>query len=211
MYQDTGLGLDPDHFFGWGPSYIGNYGDNTLLYFKQYNAATPGSPLYEKARTGTTIGTGDDETDAAAADGLFENLREDVENDRLPQVSWIIAPESYTEHPQWPAGYGAWYTANVLNSLTSNPEVWSKTALIITYDENDGFFDHVVSPVPNVGSIPGKSNVAARQRVLRRHARPGRRRRSGPVRSRCAGADNRRVAVEHRRLREFRSCSTTPR
>ncbi len=39
----------------------------------------------------------------------------------------------------------------VLNALTSNPDVWSKTALLITFDENDGFFDHVVAPYPNVG------------------------------------------------------------
>ena len=40
---------------------------------------------------------------------------------RLPSVSWIVAPEAYTEHPAWPAGYGAWYTAGVLNALTATP------------------------------------------------------------------------------------------
>jgi phospholipase C len=47
----------------------------------------------------------------------------------------------------------------VLNALTSNPEVWSKTALLITFDENDGFFDHVVGPYPNVGGLAGQSTV----------------------------------------------------
>jgi phospholipase C len=74
-------------------------------------------------------------------------------------VSWIVAPEAYTEHPAWPAGWGAWYTAGVLNALTSDPEVWSKTALLITFDENDGFFDHVVGPYPNVGNLAGQSTV----------------------------------------------------
>ena len=74
-------------------------------------------------------------------------------------MSWIVAPEAYTEHPAWPAGYGAWYTAEVLDALTSNPEVWSKTALLITFDENDGFFDHVVAPYPNVGGLAGQSTV----------------------------------------------------
>ena len=74
-------------------------------------------------------------------------------------MSWIVAPEAYTEHPAWPAGYGAWYTAGVLNALTSDPEVWSKTALLITFDENDGFFDHVVGPYPNVGALAGQSTV----------------------------------------------------
>ena len=31
----------------------------------------------------------------------------------------------------------------VLDALTANPEVWSKTALLVMFDENDGFFDHV--------------------------------------------------------------------
>jgi phospholipase C len=31
--------------------------------------------------------------------------------------------------------------------------------LLSTFDENDGFFDHVVSPYPNVGTLPGQSTV----------------------------------------------------
>src|SRR5687768_2403803 len=33
--------------------------------------------------------------------------------------------------------------SEVLNILTHNPEVWKKTIFILTYDENDGYFDHV--------------------------------------------------------------------
>jgi len=50
-------------------------------------------------------------------------------------------------------------TAEVLNALTGNPEVWSSTALLVTFDENDGFFDHLVSPYPNVGGLAGQSTV----------------------------------------------------
>jgi phospholipase C len=90
---------------------------------------------------------------------FFQILRDDVQNGALPSVSWVVAPEAYTEHPAWPAGFGAWYTAQVLNALTSVPDVWSKTALLITFDENDGFFDHVVSPYPRVGDLAGQSTV----------------------------------------------------
>ena len=45
---------------------------------------------------------------------------------KLPQVSWIAAPEAFSEHPNWPANYGAWYISQVLDALTSNPEVWSE-------------------------------------------------------------------------------------
>ena len=114
-------------------------------------------------------------------------------------MSWIVAPEAYTEHPAWPAGYGAWYTAGVLNALTSDPEVWSKTALLITFDENDGFFDHVVGPYPNVGGLAGQSTVPLGQRAVRRHGRDARRleRRRRAVRPRRPRAVARRLAVEH--------------
>ena len=159
IYQDIGHGLDKAHAWGWTPDdpYIGNFGDNSLLYFLNYQNATPGNPLYDRARTGTNVDTlvGNDDR----ARGLFEILAADVANDRLPSVSWIPAPEAYTEHPPWPPGYGAFYTAGILDALTSNPEVWSKTVLFINWDENDGFFDHIVGPYPSVGTLAGQSTV----------------------------------------------------
>src|SRR5262249_4073848 len=86
-------------------------------------------------------------------------LRTDVDNNRLPQVSWIVAPEAYSEHPNWPANYGALYIDKVLGVLTSNPDVWSKTALFITYDENDGFFDHVAPPFATWSDAARASSV----------------------------------------------------
>ena len=153
IYQDVGTGLDKAGNWGCADNaYIGNYGDNSLLYFRQYQDALPGSPLYDKARTGTSIAT--DPTQ-----GLFDLLRADVAAGTLPSVSWIVAPEAYSEHPNWPAASGAWYIAQVLDALTSNPEVWSQTALFITYDENDGFFDHVVPPTPATTPAQGLSTV----------------------------------------------------
>ncbi len=96
---------------------------------------------------------------AESTAAVSDTLEADVKSGKLPQVSWIVAPQAYTEHPAFPPGYGAWYTAQCLNALTSNPDSWSKTALIITFDENDGFFDHVVGPYPNVGGLAGQSTV----------------------------------------------------
>ncbi|AUG82000.1 phospholipase C [Kitasatospora sp. MMS16-BH015] len=151
IYQDIGDGLNAAGSWGWiNDAYRGNYGDNSLLYFDNYRNAKPGDPLYDRARTGT---------DAAAGQGLFDILKADVAAGTLPQISWIAAPEAFTEHPNWPANYGAWYVSQVLDALTSNPAVWAKTALFITYDENDGFFDHVVPPFPPSGAAQGKSTV----------------------------------------------------
>ncbi|MFF3753301.1 phosphocholine-specific phospholipase C [Streptomyces sp. NPDC002018] len=151
IYQDTGDGLDAAGGWGWiDDAYRGNYGDNSLLYFDNYRNAAPGDPLYEKARTGTNAKNGD---------GFFDILRADVKAGKLPRISWIAAPEAFSEHPNWPANYGAWYISQVLDALTSNPEVWSRTALFITYDENDGYFDHVVPPCPPASAAQGASTV----------------------------------------------------
>lgn len=155
IYQDIGVGLDADGGWGWtNDPLIGNYGDNSLLYFDQYRNAQPGSPLYDKARTGTNINATDGDPTR-----LFEILKDDVREGRLPQVSWIVAPEAYTEHPAWPANYGAWYINEALEALTSNAAVWSKTALFVTYDENDGFFDHVTPPFAPGARAQGLSTV----------------------------------------------------
>ncbi|MEW1656045.1 phosphocholine-specific phospholipase C [Streptomyces sp. NPDC093707] len=151
IYQDIGDGLDAAGGWGWiDDAYRGNYGDNSLLFFDQYRNAEPGDPLYDKARTGT---------DAKQGDGYFDRLRADVKNGTLPQISWIAAPEAFSEHPNWPANYGAWYISQVLDALTSDPDVWSRTALFITYDENDGYFDHVVPPFPPASAAQGRSTA----------------------------------------------------
>ncbi|MEU3528436.1 phosphocholine-specific phospholipase C [Streptomyces sp. NPDC038707] len=151
IYQDIGDGLDANGSWGWiNDAYRGNYGDNSLLYFNQYRTAQPGSPLHDKARTGT---------DARKGEGFFDRLKADVRAGTLPQVSWIVAPEAFSEHPNWPANYGAWYVSQVLDALTADPDVWGRTALFITYDENDGFFDHVIPPYPPASTAQGKSTV----------------------------------------------------
>jgi phospholipase C len=154
IYQDVGNGLTAAGFWGWTDNpYIGNYGDNSLLYFHQYQNSQPGSPLYEGALRGTNVLADPTQT-------FFDILKADVAKGTLPQVSWIVAPEAFSEHPNWAPNFGAWYTSQVLDILTSNEELWSQTALFITYDENDGFFDHVVPPTPAQTPAQGQSTVA---------------------------------------------------
>ncbi len=99
------------------------------------------------------------EMKAPAGDLLFQ-FRKDVQSGKLPKVSWLVAPKQFSDHPSAP-WYGAWYLAESINILTQNPEVWKKTIFILTYDENDGYFDHVppfVSPDP---SRPETGRVSA--------------------------------------------------
>ncbi len=157
VYQDAGVGLTADGYWGWtGNAYIGNYGDNSLLYFFQYQNAKDTGALAKGARTGTNI---------SVSGTLFDQFRADVLNGTLPQVSYITPPEAYSEHPNFPPDFGAWYISQILDALTANPAVWAKTVLLINYDEAGGFFDHMVPPTPPASDAQGRSTVSTHNEI----------------------------------------------
>jgi phospholipase C len=98
------------------------------------------------------------ELEVPKGDVLYQ-FREDVRNGQLPLVSWLVPSGRFSDHPGHP-WYGAWYMSEVINILTENPEVWKKTIFILTYDENDGYFDHApsfVAPDPQRPETGGAS------------------------------------------------------
>jgi len=108
----------------------------TLNHFTQYFSAQPGNPLFDKAMANSPVGS-------------FEY---DVANDQLPTVSWLLPPAGFDEHPNASPAAGATYVASKIDAIAANPEVWAKTVFILSYDENDGFFDHVIPPNPPKGT-----------------------------------------------------------
>ncbi len=173
VYQDiAGAPFAPDFGDGTGNSFAGNYTDNSLLYFKQYESSAPGSPLFDNAATGTQImntiptASASEQSWRAWAESLLDDFRSDVKGGKLPQVSWIVTPAGYTEHPDYPIHYGAWYISQVLEILVSNPEVFSKTVLIVNYDEADGSFDHIVPPAPPPTPAAGASTVSIENEIV---------------------------------------------
>ena len=89
---------------------------------------------------------------ASARPAAFET---DARQGRLPQVSWLVAPTAQSEHPDYFPAAGAEYIASKLDAIASNEDLWHKTLFILTYDENDGLFDHVPPPVAPRGT-PGE-------------------------------------------------------
>ena len=173
IYQDlAGQTFAPDFGDGTGNAFAGNFGDNSLLYFNQYLNAPPGTALFDNACTGTSILDVIPESGApedawvAWAGHLFDQLRTDVNNDTLPQVSWIVAPAGYTEHSDWPVDYGAWYISQVFDILVSNPKVFSKTVFLINFDEADGSFDHIVPPCVPPTPTAGASTVSIKNEIV---------------------------------------------
>lgn len=93
---------------------------------------------------------GKEETINIPKTDIFESFRKDVDEGKLPTVSWLVAPQRFSDHTSSPL-YGTWYVSEAMDILTKNPEVWKKTIFILTYDENDGYFDHLppfVAPKP---------------------------------------------------------------
>lgn len=78
---------------------------------------------------------------------ILHQFRKDVKNGDLPAVSWLVPAQRYSDHPSSP-WYGSWYISEIIDILTENPEVWKKTIFIMTYDENDGYYDHVPPFIP---------------------------------------------------------------
>jgi phospholipase C len=147
-HQVGDSGSYPDFF-------LGDYGDNPLWFYQQYNSSNSrNGGTSELAVRGAVTPWGTDagapplsETHAAY---VLSEFIDDVKGNTLPQVSWIVAPAGYCEHPSYTPDYGAHYVNTVLQTLFSNPELWQSTALFITYDEHDGFFDHQLPPFPEV-------------------------------------------------------------
>jgi phospholipase C len=111
--------------------------DHVLPYFTAFR--NPASPLYANAFGPTFPNT----------------FVADINAGTLPSVSWIIPPLGFDEHPSSAPNNGMYFTSLVLDALTANPTLWSKTALFLMYDENDGWFDHVPPPTAPAGT-PGE-------------------------------------------------------
>ena len=113
--------------------------NNMLPFFAGF--ADKSSDLYRRGNTVIPTPSGH------YGPALAAKLKSDVLSGRLPQVSWILASTADCEHPPGSMASGARFTAGVLDALTADPQVWAKTVLFITYDENGGFFDHVPPPL----------------------------------------------------------------
>ncbi|MGI8616367.1 MAG: phospholipase C [Actinomycetota bacterium] len=75
-----------------------------------------------------------------------EEFLADLREGRLPEVSWLIPDGEFSEHPSATSMcVGENWTVRILNELMRSPE-WRSTAVVITWDDFGGFYDHVRPP-----------------------------------------------------------------
>jgi phospholipase C len=71
---------------------------------------------------------------------------EDVARGSLPKVSWLTPPLGVSDHPPGSLCAGENWTVTMLNALMRRPKLWRTTAVILTWDDFGGYYDHVAPP-----------------------------------------------------------------
>jgi phospholipase C len=137
-----------------------NYGTNMYENMHQFVHAPTNSAMYQGVFSistlwgnGTPGGLGNPANPTPASDPTHA-FEEDCANGTIPDVSWIHTTSVASEHPSYLPAAGAQFVASILEALAANTELWNSTVFILNYDENDGFFDHVIPPSPSKAVYP---------------------------------------------------------
>jgi phospholipase C len=129
-----------------------NYGDNGAQYFKTFADLDPSQGGTQPTGpnvwfdNGLAIVPEPLDPELSNGDNLANAIHADVVAGTLPQISWVVTNQRYSEHPDGAPTDGAYYVGKVLQALNADPDVFNSTLVIIDYDENDGQFDHVPPP-----------------------------------------------------------------
>ncbi len=84
----------------------------------------------------------------------FDEFANAAASGDLPAMAWIDpnfqdvpdgTDNANDDHPPGDVARGQQFIAQIVDALTTSP-AWSKTMLVITYDEHGGFYDHVEPP-----------------------------------------------------------------
>ena len=69
----------------------------------------------------------------------------DSKSGRLPAVSWVTPPVGQSDHPPASICGGENWTVELVDALEHSPQ-WRSTAVVLTWDDFGGFYDHVPPP-----------------------------------------------------------------
>jgi len=73
---------------------------------------------------------------------------DDINNGQLANVSWVIPNAQESDHAGSNQGLGPAWVASIVNSI-GNSQYWDNTAIIITWDDWGGWYDHVPPTIIN--------------------------------------------------------------
>lgn len=133
--------------------------------------ASTANPHHLAGTPGVTIGA--DDPQHRNSDGSYTGanhqydlsvFEDAIADDTIPAVSYVKADAYQDGHPgnSDPIDEQHFYT-RVINALEKSPE-WKDTAVVIAYDDSDGWYDHVAPKILN-GSNNGVNGAADDQLV----------------------------------------------
>jgi len=115
----------------------------------QYYASTA-NPTHARPTSVAAIGT----TDAANHQYDVEDFFAAVNAGNFPAVSFIKAPGYQEGHPGYSDPLDEQnFIVNLINFLETQPE-WKNTAVVINWDDSDGWYDHQIGPIMNQSTTP---------------------------------------------------------
>jgi len=89
--------------------------------------------------------------DTVRQDGELSNVQDisnffrAAKNGTLPAVAWLAPANENSEHPPALVSVGQAYVTAVINAVMRSPN-WRSTAILLSWDDWGGFYDHVVPP-----------------------------------------------------------------
>lgn len=82
----------------------------------------------------------------AQADKPYSRFADDVAQGKLSQITWITPDQVSSDHPPFSICRGQDWTASVINAIMKS-KFWRSTAIVVTWDDFGGFYDHVAPPM----------------------------------------------------------------
>ena len=94
-------------------------------------------------------------------EGVSAQIVTDIQNCELPSVTWVIPDGGASDHADTNNGTGPAWVASIVNQIGENAACpgtgetyWNDTAIIVTWDDWGGWYDHVAPPIRNSDSYP---------------------------------------------------------
>lgn len=76
----------------------------------------------------------------------YKQFVTDAASGNLPAVSWLVQPGNISDHPPYSICAGENWSVQAINAIMGNSSLWAHTAIILTWDDWGGFYDHVAPP-----------------------------------------------------------------
>jgi phospholipase C len=123
----------------------------------QYYKSTA-NPTHARPTSVTSVG----QTDAANHQYDVHDFYDAINAGNFPAVSFLKAPGYQDGHPGYsdPLDEQA-FVVHVINFLQQNSGDWAHTAVVIMYDDSDGWYDHQMPPIVNQSTSPADTLTGA--------------------------------------------------